>query len=183
MCLAVAWSGYVCCRGDSDFGDDDDDDDDIEDDDVDNADDKNGARIMISTALSQLVMASEIPCPCSETPGPCSETSCPCSETPRPCDMRFPCCSCVISATALGTIESVLPHCDVQSAAYTTPNHIILTPGRPDLALNHECQTLGGSATNTNFKVLGLTWPGIEPVPPDLCDFSVGNSTGLTLQT
>ncbi|GFS02968.1 hypothetical protein ElyMa_001136500 [Elysia marginata] len=69
----------------------------------------------------------------------------------------------VISETLLGTIESVLPHCDVRSAAYTTPSHIILTPGRPDL-----CQSPGGSATNTNFKVLGLTRPGIEPVPPDL---------------
>ncbi|GFR86987.1 hypothetical protein ElyMa_002481100 [Elysia marginata] len=74
----------------------------------------------------------------------------------------------VISETALGTIESVLPHCDVRSAAYTTPSHFILTPGRPDLALNPQCQTLGGSATNTNFKVLGVTRPGIEPVPPDL---------------
>ncbi|GFS10079.1 phosphatidylinositol 4-kinase type 2-beta [Elysia marginata] len=42
----------------------------------------------------------------------------------------------VISETALGTIESVLPHCDVRSAAYTTPSHIILTLGGPDLALN-----------------------------------------------
>ncbi|GFR82257.1 Pol polyprotein [Elysia marginata] len=41
----------------------------------------------------------------------------------------------VITETALRTIESVLPHCDVRSAAYTTPSHIILTPGRPDLAL------------------------------------------------
>ncbi|GFS24454.1 hypothetical protein ElyMa_005157800 [Elysia marginata] len=42
----------------------------------------------------------------------------------------------VISETALGTIESVLPHCGVWSALYTTPSHIILTPGRPDLTLN-----------------------------------------------
>ncbi|GFR96843.1 hypothetical protein ElyMa_006309000 [Elysia marginata] len=74
-----------------------------------------------------------------------------------------------ISETALKTSESVLPHCDVRSAAYTTPSHIILTQGRPDLALNPLCQTPGGSASNTNFKVLGLTRPGIEPVPPDLC--------------
>ncbi|GFR78092.1 hypothetical protein ElyMa_003986200 [Elysia marginata] len=37
-----------------------------------------------------------------------------------------------ISETALGKIESVLPHCDVRSSVYTTSSHIILTPGRPD---------------------------------------------------
>ncbi|GFR95069.1 hypothetical protein ElyMa_006265600 [Elysia marginata] len=42
----------------------------------------------------------------------------------------------VLSETALETIESVLPQCDVRSIAYTTPSHIILTLGRPDLALN-----------------------------------------------
>ncbi|GFR60139.1 hypothetical protein ElyMa_003523400 [Elysia marginata] len=75
----------------------------------------------------------------------------------------------VISETPLGTIESGLPHIDVRSAQkerlrYTTPSHIILTPGRPDLTLNPSCKTLGGSAAaNTNFKVLGLARPGIEP--------------------
>ncbi|GFR86672.1 hypothetical protein ElyMa_004204700 [Elysia marginata] len=52
--------------------------------------------------------------------------------------------------------------------AHTTPCHIILTPDRPDLPLNPLCQTPGGSATDTNFKIFGLTRLGIEPVPPDL---------------
>ncbi|GFR69702.1 hypothetical protein ElyMa_005638500 [Elysia marginata] len=48
---------------------------------------------------------------------------------------------------------------------YTTLSHIILAPGRPDLALNPKCQTQSGSAANnvTNFTVLGLNRSGIEP--------------------
>ncbi|GFR80837.1 hypothetical protein ElyMa_000590200 [Elysia marginata] len=53
--------------------------------------------------------------------------------------VKWNCTHCKViseTSTALGTIESVLPHCDVRSAAYTTNSHIILTSGRPDLALN-----------------------------------------------
>ncbi|GFR84019.1 hypothetical protein ElyMa_002407600 [Elysia marginata] len=67
----------------------------------------------------------------------------------------------VISETALGTIEGMVPLCDVRSSCIH--HNIILTPGRIDLTLNPYCQTLGGSAANTNFKVLGLTRPRIEP--------------------
>ncbi|GFR73125.1 hypothetical protein ElyMa_005721900 [Elysia marginata] len=67
---------------------------------------------------------------------------------------------------AFGTIESVLPHCDVRSACIhhnqshypdTGPTRLNSKSTMPDTVL------LVGSAANTNFRVLGLTRPGIEP--------------------
>ncbi|GFR86339.1 hypothetical protein ElyMa_000718000 [Elysia marginata] len=55
----------------------------------------------------------------------------------------------VTSETALGTIESVLPHCGVRSACvYHTQSHDTDT---------------GPTRLNTNLKVLGWTRSGIEP--------------------
>jgi hypothetical protein len=40
--------------------------------------------------------------------------------------------------------------------------HIIIIPSQPTLALSPKCCVLSGEATNTNFKVFGLTRPGLE---------------------
>jgi hypothetical protein len=40
--------------------------------------------------------------------------------------------------------------------------HIILILSQPVFALSPECCVLSGEATNTNFKVFGLTRPGLE---------------------
>ena len=41
--------------------------------------------------------------------------------------------------------------------------HIILVPSQPVFALTPYCYVLSEEATNTNFKVVGLTCPGLEP--------------------
>ncbi|GFS20107.1 hypothetical protein ElyMa_003306000 [Elysia marginata] len=47
-------------------------------------------------------------------------------------DSQQDCNQSVISETALGTIESVLPHCDARSACIHHTQSHLLAPGRPD---------------------------------------------------
>ena len=54
---------------------------------------------------------------------------------------------------------------------HVTPlGHIILNPCQPFFALTPKCCLLNTEATNTNFKVFGLTWLGLEPT---IYDFEV----------
>jgi hypothetical protein len=48
--------------------------------------------------------------------------------------------------------------------------HIIVNPWQPFFALTPKCCMLNAEATNTNFKVFGLTWLGLEPT---IYDFEV----------
>ena len=41
--------------------------------------------------------------------------------------------------------------------------HIILIPSQAVIANTPYCCVLTGEATNTNFIIFGLTWPGSEP--------------------
>ena len=52
----------------------------------------------------------------------------------------------------------------MSAAGHVVPlGHIILIPSQPVFALTPKCCVISGEAVNTNFIVIGLTRPGLEP--------------------
>ena len=62
----------------------------------------------------------------------------------------------------------VLPHRDDLPKAPSKPSHPnhYTGTGQPVVALSPKCRVLGGEATTTSFKVLGVTRPRFDPGSP-----------------